>query len=69
MSEFTQTQLDALTAAISQGVTRVEYDGKTVTYGSIPEMLRLRDRMIRDVAARGDGIRPPVARPSVFIRR
>ena len=53
----------------SQGVTRVEYDGKTVTYGSIPEMLRLRDRMIRDVAARGDGIRPPVARPSVFIRR
>ncbi|MDP6342321.1 MAG: lysozyme, partial [Alphaproteobacteria bacterium] len=37
MSEFTQTQLDALTAAISQGVTRVEYDGKTVTYGSVTE--------------------------------
>ena len=27
------------------------------------------EKQIRDVAARGDGIRPPVARPSVFIRR
>ena len=32
--------LKEITAAISQGVTRVEYDGKTVTYGSIPEMLK-----------------------------
>jgi hypothetical protein len=66
---FTQAQVDALTAAIGQGVTRVEYDGKIVSYASIDDMLKLRDRMLREVAAAGDTPRPPLCRPSIFLGR
>lgn len=64
-SAFTQTQLDALTNAISQGVTRIEYDGKTVQYASIADMLALRDRMTRELG-HGTSRKPPLARRSVF---
>lgn len=66
---FTQAQLNALTAAIAQGVTRVEYDGKTVNYASINDMLGLRDRMMRELARVTDAPRAPLARASVFVRR
>lgn len=39
---FTTTQLDALDAAIVSGTLRVTYDGKTVEYRSMSEMMRAR---------------------------
>lgn len=48
---FTQTQLDALDTAIAQGTRTVSFDGKTVTYHSIDEMLRLRSMMAGEIAA------------------
>lgn len=67
--QFTEAQIDSITQAIAQGATTVEYDGKRVSYASIAEMLKLRDRMIREVQRQDEGIAPPVARPSVFCRR
>lgn len=56
--EFTQAQVDALTSAIARGVTSVSYDGRTVNYASLGEMLALRDRMLAELA----GPRPTVAK-------
>lgn len=39
---FTQAQLDALEEAISAGATSVSYEGKTVSYRTLDDMLRLR---------------------------
>jgi roadblock/LC7 domain-containing protein len=35
---YTQTQLDALQAALASGTLRVTYDGKTVEYRSVDEL-------------------------------
>jgi len=72
-SNFTQAQLDALTAAIAQGMLRVEYSEpgggtRMVIYNTRDDMLGLRDRMIREMNAVGDGIPRPNARGSVFTR-
>lgn len=45
MASWTQAQLDALTAAIADGATRVKYADKEVEYRSLREMLALRDLM------------------------
>jgi hypothetical protein len=43
---WTQTDIDALETAIKAGVRTVSYsDGRSVTYYSLDEMLRLRDAM------------------------
>lgn len=67
---FTQTQLDALEEAIALGALSVRHGDKTVTYDSIPAMLKLRDRMKREISgrkstlvhrttfSRGDGVNP-----------
>lgn len=68
MSGFTQTQIDALTSAISQGALTIEYNGRRVTYASLNEMIRLRDRMMREVNAQGDAVPRLLARSSVFAR-
>lgn len=47
---FTQEQLDALDDAISRGVRKVEYDGESVTYESMSEMLRLKSIMERQLS-------------------
>lgn len=39
---FTQTQLDAIEAAIASGTTSVSYEGKSVTYRSMDDLLRAR---------------------------
>ena len=57
-SSFTQAQIDALTAAIASGATEVRHGDKLVKYASIADMLRLRDRMCRDL----EGTARPVAR-------
>ena len=69
MSAFTQAQLDALTAAIAQGVTTVEHNGKRVRYASVKDMLMLRDRMISDLENQPPNIARPLAIGSVWLKR
>jgi hypothetical protein len=53
---FTQGQIDALKAAISSGTQRVTYEGKTVEYRSIAEMVQALGMMQREVnSASGSG--------------
>jgi len=40
---WTQEQLDAIEAAIAQGVLEIEYADKKVKYNSLNDMLRVRD--------------------------
>lgn len=44
---FSQAQLDAIEAGIAAGTTSVSYEGKSVTYRSLDEMLRIRDIIMR----------------------
>lgn len=39
---FTQAQLDAIEEAIAAGSTSVSYEGKSVTYRTLDEMMRVR---------------------------
>lgn len=48
---FSQAQLDALDTAIARGTRTVSYDGTSVTYHSLDEMLRLRSTMEASIAA------------------
>jgi len=43
---WTQSDLDALEAAIASGARVVEYDGRSTTFQSLADMLQLR-RMMR----------------------
>ncbi|MFZ2803916.1 MAG: hypothetical protein WA001_01710 [Patescibacteria group bacterium] len=48
---FTETQIIALEAAIASGVLTVRYDtGRTVTYQSLDEMMKLLAMMRAEVA-------------------
>jgi uncharacterized protein YaiI (UPF0178 family) len=47
---WTTTDLTALEAAIASGARTVSHNGKTVTYNSLNEMLKLRDRMQWEIA-------------------
>lgn len=61
---WTQAHLDKLEAAISKGVRSVSYEaGKSVTYHSLAEMLRLRDEMSAAIYG------PPVRRSVVAFSR
>lgn len=42
-TNFTQAQLASLEAAIAEGVLRVEYEDRVVTYRTLEEMLRARE--------------------------
>jgi hypothetical protein len=46
---FTNEQLVALDSAISQGVLKVKYSDKEVTFRSLSDMLKLRDMMLREL--------------------
>jgi hypothetical protein len=48
---WTQTQLDALDAAIARGVLTVRYADREVTYQSIDAMLKARAVMAQSIAA------------------
>jgi hypothetical protein len=39
---FSQAQLDAIEGGIASGTTSVSYEGKSVSYRSLDEMLRIR---------------------------
>lgn len=47
---WTQTDLDALDAAIKRGVRRVSYQNGSVEYHSLDEMLKLREVMTAEIA-------------------
>lgn len=49
---YSQAQIDALRAAIASGATRVSYDGKSVEYRSLAEMIAILERM--EIEANGD---------------
>lgn len=46
---FTQGQIDALKAAIASGTMRVTYDGKSIEYRSLDEMVQALGMMEREV--------------------
>ena len=48
---YTQTQLDALDVSIAEGVLTVSYDGRTVTYRSLNEMLSIRAKIFEALEA------------------
>ena len=47
--KFTFEQLDALTAAIAQGVKSVKYSDKEVTYPDLDSMMKLREQMRQEL--------------------
>jgi hypothetical protein len=49
MAIFTQTQYEALIAAIALGAMKVEYGDKTVEYRSLREMKELANSMAADL--------------------
>jgi hypothetical protein len=51
MSGYTQAQLDALREAAASGVRTVTVEGKTITYASVGEILRLIAIMERSLTA------------------
>ena len=66
---FTQSQLDALESSIAQGALTVRYsDGRLVTYQSLSDMLRLRDKIRSEIgvespaSARGRILNIPMGR-------
>ena len=50
---FTTLQLAAIENAIGTGELTVTYDGKTVTYRSMGDLLKARDRIKSDLQATG----------------
>lgn len=48
---WTQSQLDALEAAIANGTTLVAYGDKRVQYRSLDEMIRIRDLIKKDLSS------------------
>jgi hypothetical protein len=50
---FTLTQLNALDAAIASGQLSVNYDGKSITYRSIGELIKARDLVRSELMATG----------------
>jgi hypothetical protein len=59
---LTQTDLDALDSAIATGELTVEFNGRRVTYRSVPELLQARAHVAAQLAAQVNaGQRPPGA--------
>ena len=59
MSGYTQGQLDALRAAVARGVKTVSYDGNSVTYQSVDDMLKLIATIERSLNPRRNRIQYP----------
>lgn len=63
---FTQTQLDAVEAAIASGELRVMFDGREIIYRSISDLIRARDTI--KAALQASGTLPAVTRTSYASR-
>lgn len=61
---WTQSQLDALEEAISQGALKVKYADKEVEYRSLNDMMQLRDIMRQDLGLNTAGSRRILAKHS-----
>lgn len=46
---YSQTDLDNIEAAIAEGVSSVSVAGRTITYRSLDDMIRLRDLIRREL--------------------
>ena len=46
---WSQSDLDAIEAAIKSGTTMVKYDTKTVTYRSLDELIRIRELIKKEL--------------------
>ena len=57
---FTQEYLNALEQAIAQGVLTLSYEGKVVTYRSLPDMLETRKLIRRELGLDRNRRRKPV---------
>lgn len=55
---LTQTDVDRLEKAIARGVLKVDYDGHSVTYQSVPDMMKAL-AFAKDQIASASGKRPP----------
>ncbi|MEO1720963.1 MAG: hypothetical protein AAFR84_01010 [Pseudomonadota bacterium] len=56
----TQALLDALNAAIARGVLQVTYDGHTVRYQSLQDLMRARADVQRQISGGGPKVSYPV---------
>lgn len=55
----TQSDIDALTAAIASGERQVTIGSQSVTYRSIDDLIKARDTLMRDLATQeGTSARP-----------
>lgn len=55
MSNFTQTQVQSLRAAIAEGALEVQYENKRIKYRSLSEMLQLLRLMESDLGISQSG--------------
>ncbi|MEM7197619.1 MAG: hypothetical protein AAF352_04540 [Pseudomonadota bacterium] len=61
---FTDDDINRIERAIANGVQTVKQGERLVTYASLDEMTRVRDRMVREIAnqnGNGDIIMRPIA--------
>mgnify|MGYP000205614373 CR=1 FL=1 len=65
---WTQANIDTLKAAIATGKRKVQLNGRSVEYQSIPEMLTALDAMQRDFNAQSAAI-SGIRRPTGFRAR
>lgn len=54
---WTTAQLAALESAMARGVREVTYDGQKTVYGSLAEMMQLREAMRRSLGVADSGRR------------
>jgi len=54
---FTQTDLDAVNAAISSGELTVKHNGREVTYRSMDDLLKARTTIANEIASATSGSR------------
>lgn len=58
---FTLTQLNAVEAAIASGQLSVNYDGKSITYRSIGDLVKARDMIRADLIGSGSLAQSPLS--------
>lgn len=65
---FTQTDLDAVNAAVASGELKIEVAGRMVMYRSIDELIKARDIIQAELAATATANTSSVRRGSYSVR-
>lgn len=65
---FTQTDLDAVNAAVASGELKIEVAGRMVMYRSIDELIKARDLIQAELAATATAGTSAVRRGSYTVR-